>query len=51
MLGIPLLSRVRNQTYLRQVEVAARVAVGLRALSVLPNFTLASERAGKRIGK
>lgn len=52
MLGIPIIvTRPKPDSSSARLEVGARVAVGLRALSVLPNYTLATERAGKNIGK
>jgi sulfate transport system ATP-binding protein len=52
MLGIPIIvTRPKPDLSSARLEVGARVAVGLRTLSVLPNYTLASERAGKRIEK
>jgi len=47
MLGIPIIVRVPNQTIFGKVGGRRPRAVGLRALSVLPNFTLLPERAKK----
>jgi ABC-type Fe3+/spermidine/putrescine transport system ATPase subunit len=50
MLGVPIIAtRPKPDESSVRFEVGDRVAVGLRALTVLPNYTLASERAGKRI--
>jgi sulfate transport system ATP-binding protein len=47
-LGVPIIvTRPKPEASAQRLKVGDRVAVGLTALRVLPNFTLASERGGK----
>jgi sulfate transport system ATP-binding protein len=47
-LGVPVIvTRPKPEASAQRLKVGDRVAVGLTALRVLPNFTLASERGGK----
>ncbi|HEX8844918.1 MAG TPA: ABC transporter ATP-binding protein [Pyrinomonadaceae bacterium] len=46
--GIPIIvTRPKPEAAANRLSVNERVAVGLRAFRVLPNYTLASERAGR----
>jgi sulfate transport system ATP-binding protein len=47
-LGVPVIvTRPKPEASAQRLKVGDRVAVGLTALRVLPNFTLASERGGR----
>ncbi|MDQ3818898.1 MAG: hypothetical protein M3362_14660, partial [Acidobacteriota bacterium] len=46
--GIPIIAtRPKPEAAATRLNINDRVAVGLTSFRVLPNFTLASERAGK----
>jgi sulfate transport system ATP-binding protein len=48
--GIPIVvTRPKSEAARTRLRIGDRVAVGLRAFRILPNYTLASERAGKII--
>ena len=47
-MGVPIIvTRAKPETVAAPLNVNDRVAVGLTAFRILPNFTLASERAGR----
>jgi hypothetical protein len=47
-MGIPIIvTRPKPEAVNTRLNVNDRVAVGLTAFRVIPNFTLASERAGR----
>ncbi len=49
-LGVPVIAtRPKPEASAQRLRVGDRVAVGLTALRVLPNFTLSSERGGKTV--
>jgi sulfate transport system ATP-binding protein len=51
MLGVPIIvTRPKPDSSSARFNVGDRVAVGLRSLSVLPNYTLTLERSGRIVG-
>src|SRR5947209_1097383 len=49
-IGVPIIvTRPKPDAQIARLQVGLRVAVGLKAFRVLPNFTLASERGSKTV--
>ena len=49
-IGVPIIvTRPKPDANVARLQVGMRVAVGLKAFRVLPNYTLASERGSKRV--